>query len=70
MKPISTLLFFFLFLTACMQNEAEFSCDPILNRYVSTHRAELAKLSLSSLTSSDLQLQQAVFRSYDPEKKT
>lgn len=69
MKVIYASLFCLLFLASCMQYEAEFSCDPVINEYVSDHQAELSQMSLSDLTSSDLPFQQAVFRSYDPAKK-
>lgn len=55
--------------TSCKQNEAEFSCDPTLNEYVSTHQKKLKSISLPNLISSDLLFQQAVFRSFDAVKK-
>lgn len=55
--------------TSCKQNGAEFSCDPTLNEYVSTHQKKLKSISLPNLTSSDLFFQQAVFRNFDAVKK-
>lgn len=69
MKLILILFFFAFFFTSCKQNKAEFSCDPALNEYVSTHQNRLKSISISSLISSDLFFQQAVFRSFDAVKK-
>ena len=69
MKIIYAPVFCMLFLVSCMDYETEFSCDPVINEYVSEHQAELSQMSLSDLTSSDLHFQHAVFRSYDPVKK-
>jgi hypothetical protein len=52
-----------------MQEKVNFSCDPVLNEYVSTHQEALAQLSFHELVSSDLEFQQAVFRSYNPAKQ-
>lgn len=69
MQLILILFFFAFFFTSCKQNKAEFSCDPALNEYVSTHQNRLKSISISSLISSDLFFQQAVFRSFDAVKK-
>jgi len=68
-KLILVIILFILFTASCKQNEAVFSCDPVLNEYISTHIGELKLLSLNDLTKSDLAFQQAVFRSYDAAKK-
>jgi len=69
MKTIFTTFLFILILASCLQNEVEFSCDPVLNEYVSTHQEAIARLSINDLATSDLQFQQAAFRSFDPIKK-
>lgn len=69
MKTIFIVLFCILFLASCMKDEVEFSCDPVLNEYVTTHQKEIVRLSINDLATSDLQFQQAAFRSYDPVKK-
>lgn len=69
MKVISSIVLFLLFTVSCKQNETTFSCDPVINVYVSTHKAQLKSLSFNDLTKSDLVFQQAVFRSYDAAKK-
>lgn len=52
-----------------MQDDTQFSCDPVINEYVSTHQDELSLISVSELASSDIIFQQAVFRSFSPAKK-
>lgn len=69
MKTFYSTIFCALFLASCTLNKADFSCDPVLNEYVSSHQEALAQLTLSDLVTSDLVYQQAVFRSYDPAKK-
>ena len=69
MKTIYVSIFCIFFLASCMQEKVNFSCDPVLNEYVSTHQEALAQLSFHDLVSSDLEFQQAVFRSYNPVKQ-
>jgi len=69
MKTIYVSIFCIFFLASCMQEKVNFSCDPVLNEYVSTHQEALAQLSFHELVSSDLEFQQAVFRSYNPAKQ-
>jgi len=69
MKTLFKVLVFLIIFSSCKRDEVVFSCDPILNQYVSTHQAVLKSLSLTDLTNSDLVFQQAAFRSYDATRK-
>lgn len=69
MKRIWFVITLILITASCKQNETVFSCDPVLNKYISTHVRQLKSLSLNDLVSSNLAYQQAVFRSYDALKK-
>ena len=69
MKTIYTSLFCILLLISCNQEVPLYSCDPVINEYVTNNKEELTTLTVKDLSSADLQFQQAVFRSYSPEKK-
>lgn len=69
MRARLSVIFFVLIVTSCMQDEAQFSCDPVINAYVAAHQDELSIISVSELASSDIIFQQAVFRSFGAAKK-
>lgn len=69
MKPFLRVFVLVLIFSSCKRSEGAFSCDPILNQYVSTHQAILKSAPITDLTNSDLVFQQAVFRSYDATRK-
>ena len=69
MQTLFKVLVVTIIFSSCKRDEVVYSCDPILNQYVSTHRAVLKSLSLTDLTNSDLVFQQAIFRSYDATRK-
>jgi hypothetical protein len=66
---IFILILLILFFTSCKNDVVEFSCDPILNSYISSHKDMLNQITVTELASSDLVFQQAVFRSFDAAKK-
>lgn len=66
--------FCFLFLLAallfsCQKFELEFSCDPVINAFVSENREMLSQITINELTSYEIKLQKAVFNSWDYRKK-
>lgn len=66
--------FCFIFLLAallfsCQKSELEFSCDPVINAFVSENREELSQITVNELTSYEPELQRAVFNSWDYRKK-
>ena len=69
MKTIFTSLFFVLIFASCVEENAEFSCDPVLNSYITAHQQELQQITITELASADISYQQAVFRSFDAAKK-
>jgi len=69
MRTIYLSLFCIFIFASCRQDMAEFSCDPVLNDYVSANKETLKQITISELASSDLAFQQAVFRSFDAVKK-
>jgi len=54
---------------SCEENDAEFSCVPEINNYVKNNKKSLSEISLDELNSYDIQLQRAVFNSWDQSKK-
>lgn len=69
MKQIFCILLLSVVLFSCQQTELEYSCDPVINKYVIENKAEFSQISVTELTTYDVALQKAVFRSWDPEKK-
>ena len=47
----------------------QYSCDPVLNEIVTAHIDEYVKYSVTELTTNYLPVQQAIFRTYTPEKR-
>lgn len=69
MKRIFYLSLLLISLFSCQQTEFEFSCDPAINEFVLNNKQELSTLTVNELTSYELPLQKAVFRSWGYEKK-
>ena len=69
MKKIIPFLFTVLFLYSCQQTELQFSCDPVIDAYVTENRDELAQLTVHEVTVYELPLQRAIFASWSAEKK-
>ncbi len=69
MKTICTILFCILVFSSCRQDLIEYSCDPVINEYISNHRAEYSLFTINDLADSEPLVQQAIFRSFTPEKK-
>ncbi|NLO69537.1 MAG: bacteriocin fulvocin C-related protein [Porphyromonadaceae bacterium] len=61
------LLFIVLF--SCQKSEFEFSCDPVINAFISENREELSQITVKELVSYEPELQRAVFNSWDYRKK-
>jgi hypothetical protein len=56
-------------LFSCQQSEFEFSCDPVINEFVSKNREELSGVAINTFANYELPLQKAVFNSWDAQKK-
>ncbi len=69
MKRFYILLLLGILLFSCGQSELEFSCDPVINAFVSENREELSRITVNELTSYETELQRAVFNSWDYRKK-
>lgn len=69
MKQIFCIVFFSIVLFSCQQTELEYSCDPVINKFVIEKKAEFSQISVTELTTYEVALQKAVFRSWNPEKK-
>ena len=69
MKKVLVYVFTLVFLLSCQKSELEFSCNPVINAFVSEHREELSGITANELASYDLQLQKAIFNSWDYQKK-
>jgi hypothetical protein len=69
MKIKLVLVFAIIFLLSCKRSEFEFSCNPIINKFVSENQEELSGITVYELASYDLLLQKAIFNSWDYQKK-
>lgn len=69
MKKFILLFSLVIFLHSCQQTELQFSCDPVINAYVTENSEELAQLTVHEITVYELPLQRAIFASWSAEKK-
>lgn len=69
MKFLCISLFFLLLIWSCKDDVLLYSCDPVLNEIITTHKAEYVQYTVKDLIVSDLKAQRAIFRSYEPAKK-
>ncbi len=69
MKKIHFLVLLSVVLFSCRQTELQFSCDPVIDAYVTNNRLELAQITVTELSGYEVPLQRAVFNSWEPEKK-
>jgi hypothetical protein len=69
MKKILIIAFLALLAFSCQQSELEFSCDPVINKFVIENQEELSTIAVQELGSYDLQLEKAIFNSWDYQKK-
>lgn len=69
MKKILIIALLACLIFSCQQSILEFSCDPVINKFVIENQEELSTISLKELGSYDLQLQKAIFSSWDYQKK-
>lgn len=54
---------------SCEKNNPEFSCDPGINEYVKNNKKALSAIPLDEFNSYNINLQRAVFNSWDHVKK-
>jgi hypothetical protein len=69
MKKLYFFIFVIIFLFSCQNSELEYSCDPVINEFVTEKSAELSHLTLEELISYEINLQRAIFNSWDYRKK-
>lgn len=69
MKKILVFAFITISLFSCQQSELEFSCDPVINKFVIENREDLSKITVHELVSYDHLLQKAIYNSWDYQKK-
>lgn len=69
MKKLCLIFLLAALLFSCQKFELEFSCDPIINAFVSENREMLSRITINELTSYEIKLQKAVFNSWDYRKK-
>lgn len=69
MKRFTFLFTLVVLLYSCQQTELQFSCDPLINAYVTENSDELAELTIYEITVYELPLQRAIFASWSAEKK-
>ena len=63
------VLLFLMLLLSCQKNELEFSCDPLINEFVSQNKKALSLLRIDDFTSYPIDVQRAIFTSWDASKK-
>lgn len=61
--------FFIMFLFPCQNSKLDYSCDPVINEFVAKKTAELSQLTVKELTSYEINLQRAIFNSWDYRRK-
>lgn len=54
---------------SCEQSELDFSCDPVINKFVVDNREDLINIDVYELVSYDHLLQRAIYNSWDYKKK-
>jgi hypothetical protein len=69
MKKLVIFISFTALLFSCQQTELEFSCDPVINKFVIENHDELSNVTVQEVAAYDLQLQKAIFASWDHQKK-
>jgi hypothetical protein len=69
MKNIFISLVLLVLISACRENILEYSCDPVLNEIVTTHKQEYLKYAVVDIVAQSPDVQRAIFRTYDPAKK-
>jgi hypothetical protein len=69
MKSIYAALFFILIIYSCQKDALLYSCDPVLNEIITSHIEVYAQYTVEEITVSDIQIQRAIFRSFEPAKK-
>jgi len=69
MKKLILPFILVIFLYSCQQTELQFSCDPVIDAYVTENSEELAQLTIYETTVYELPLQRAIFASWSAEKK-
>jgi hypothetical protein len=69
MKKILCCILLSFILFSCQETELEYSCDPVINKFVIENKAEFSQISVTELSTYEVALQKAVFRSWDSEKK-
>jgi hypothetical protein len=69
MNRTSIVLFLMLLLLSCHKANLEYSCNPLINELVVKNRPELSGVSINELATYDIQLQRAVFNSWNYQKK-
>lgn len=69
MKRLVIFELILLFLFSCQKSELEFSCDPNINKFIIDNREKLSTMTIQELGSYDLQVQKAIFTSWDYRKK-
>ncbi len=69
MKKLILPFLLVIFLYSCQQTELQFSCDPVIDVYVTENSEELAELTIYETIVYELPLQRAIFASWSAEKK-
>ncbi len=69
MKIYYAFFGFLLLICSCKDSPLLYSCDPVLNEFITIHKAEYIQYEVSDITVSTIDVQRAIFRSYGPAKK-
>lgn len=69
MKLLYSALLFLLLFYSCHEDVLQYSCDPVLNGMITNHLAEYAQYTVKEISVTDITVQRAIFRSFEPAKK-
>jgi hypothetical protein len=67
--PLAVLLSSIILFSCDKDEIREFSCDPSIDEYVKENRLELFGIGICELASYDIEVQRAIFRSWDYRKQ-
>ena len=69
MKRNLVIVTIVILLFSCQESNLEFSCDAGINEFVIKNLGELSSINIYELVSYDIQLQRAIFNTWDYQKK-
>lgn len=69
MKLLYSALLFLALFYSCHEDAPLYSCDPTLNEIITNHLTQYAQYTIKEISTTDITVQRAIFRSFEPAKK-